>query len=33
MTCMSKDYKFEIKLVQEQWLQPKMKTDSIKIVI
>ena len=26
MTCMNKDYKFKIKMVQEQWLQPKMKT-------
>ena len=23
MTCMYKDYKFEIKMVQEQWLQQK----------
>ena len=26
LTCMYKDYKFEIKMVQEQWLQLKMKS-------
>ena len=26
MTCMYKDYKFKIKMVQEQWLQLKMKS-------
>ena len=26
MTCMEKDYKFKIKMVQEQWLQLKMKS-------
>ena len=25
MTCMNKDYKFKIKMVQEQWLQLKMR--------
>ena len=26
MTCMYKDYKFKIKMVQEQWLQLQMKS-------
>ena len=26
MTCMYKDYKFKIKMVQEQWLQLKTKS-------
>ena len=26
MTCMEKDYKCKIKMVQEQWLQLKMKS-------
>ena len=25
MTCVYKEYNVEIKMVQEQWLQPKMK--------
>ena len=36
MTCMYKDYKFKIKMVQEQWLKLKMKSlwgSNIKIVI
>ena len=36
MTCMYKDYKFKIKMVQEQWLQLKMKSlwgSNMKIVI
>ena len=36
MTCMYKDYKLKIKMVQEQWLKLKMKSlwgSNTKIVI